>query len=77
MTLPPIILRKKMKQQRCLSCDNIITWRDMLKPTLENYNKGIIRCSHCSERYTFNRYGIGISRLLIYVPLARSLVNNN
>ncbi len=41
----------------------------MLKQFFDFYIAGIIRCPFCNEKYTFNKYAIGISRLLTYVPL--------
>ncbi len=57
-----------IKQQRSLACGKIITRLDMLKQFFDFYIAGIIRCSFCNEKYTFNKYAIGISRLLTYVP---------
>ncbi len=41
----------------------------MLKQFFGFYLTGIIKCPFCDEKHTFNRYAIGITRLLTYVPL--------
>lgn len=64
-----------MLKQRCVACKNIVTWKDMLAPQLDNYfeNYTNIICPHCGKKLVFNKYSRFTSMVLMCTTLGLML----